>query len=179
MKKISCIIVSILLAAVLLSSTTSRTIYGFQDNGIGEYVNVAPLKHGEWKTPPGHYGLMAMYANRFLSNAQANGNYLILWNTVKTSFSDYFVLDIRANSAYCLRHIIGAVNIPYATVAEPYNLELLPTEQPILVVCGSGLMSSQVAPLLGMMGYQVRILIGGMGGVPSADYPTYTKVGCP
>jgi rhodanese-related sulfurtransferase len=119
-----------------------------------------------------------MYANRFLLNAQANGNCLIAWSAVKNDLNSYFVVDIRANNSYCSRHIIGAVNIPYAAVAEPYDLDKLPTDRPILVVCGSGGMSSQIAPILGMMGYQVRILTLGMIGVPSADYLTYTQVGC-
>ncbi len=179
MRKRSIVVASILLAGVLISTVTSRIVYGFQDNGIGEYVDVAPLKHEDWKTPPGHYGLMAMYANRFLSNAPANGSYLISWSNVKTALSDYFIVDVRANSAYCSRHIKGAVNIPYATAAEPYNLDLLPTDQPILVYCGSGLTSSQVGAILGMMGYQVRILTNGFGAVPSGDFPIYTEVGCP
>jgi len=174
MKRTSWIVAAILLAAVLISWAPSK-IYGFQDPGIGEYVNVAPLKHGDWQTPPGHYGLMAHYANSFLSDAPSNGNYLILWSLVQPDLSDYCIVDIRPATAYCTNHIIEAINIPYATVAEPYNLEKLPTDRrPILVVCGSGLLASQVAPLLGMMGYQVRILINGMGAVP----PEY-KVPCP
>jgi len=158
-------------AAVLILLATSK-ISGFQDPGIGEYVNVAPLKHGEWKTPPGHYGLMASYANSFLSKAPSNGNYQVTWSFVQPDVSDYFVLDVRSNSAYCGGHIIGAVNIPYAMVAEPYNLAKLPVDQPILVVCGTGMLSSQVAPILGMMGYQVRILTTAMKDVPQADKET-------
>ncbi len=153
-------------AVMLILSATSR-ISGFQNLGIGEYVNVAPLKHASWQTPPGHYGLMASYANSYLSKALSNGNYQVTWDFVDLHLEDYFVLDIRSNSAYCSSHIIGAVNIPYATVAEPYNLDKLPTDQPILIVCGSGMLSSQIAPILGMMGYQVRILSNGMNSVPS------------
>ena len=58
-------------------------------------------------------------------------------------------------------------NIPYAEVAKPWNLEQLPTDRPILVVCGSGALSSQVATVLGVLGYQVRNLSGGMAVVPA------------
>ncbi len=168
MKTINWMIVTILTAVVLISPAT-KGIYGFQDSGIGEYVNVAPLKIDDWTTPPGHYGLMASYANTFLSAGPSNGNYVVTWDFVKNNLSEYFVVDVRSNAAYCTSHIIGSINIPYATVAKPYNLDKLPTDQPILVVCSTGIMSGQVAAILGMMGYQVRILSGGIGAVPSAS----------
>ncbi len=172
MKRTSWIIASISIAAVLISTATNKT-YAVQDSGIGEYVDVAPLKGEGWNTPPGHYGLMALYANRFLSNGPANGSYVVTWSFVKPNISQYFVLDVRA-TGFCAGHIAGAVNIPYATVVQPYNLDRLPTDQPILVVCASGAQSGQVGALLGMMGYQVRILAGGMATVPAAD-----RVNCP
>ncbi len=172
MKRFGWIIASVSIAAVLIAAAINKT-YAFQDSGIGEYVDVAPLKGEGWNTPPGHYGLMALYANNFLSKGPLSGNYLVSWSFVKPNLSDYFVLDVRP-SGFCSGHIAGAVNIPYAAVAQPYNLDKLPTDQPILVVCGSGALSSQVGALLGMMGYQVRILTGGMATVPAAD-----RVSCP
>ncbi len=154
------------MATVIFSG--AGMISGFQEGGIGEYVNVAPLKHGDWNTPPGHYGLMANYANSYSSKAPLNGNYLVTWGFVQPNLTDYFIVDVRAASAYCSGHIIDAVNIPFATVAEPYNLEKLPTDRPILVVCGSGILASQAGAILGMMGYQVRILNARMTDVPSA-----------
>jgi hypothetical protein len=129
MGKLSILVASILLAAVLISSAPSK-IYGDQDSGIGDFVNVAPLKHGDWKTPPGHYGLLALYADSFLSASPLNGSYQVTWSFVEPDLSDYFIVDVRPNTAYCTNHIIGAVNIPYATVAKPYNLDKLPTDQP-------------------------------------------------
>ena len=164
------LVASVLLAALVMSSAIGKQIYGFQDPGIGDYVNVAPLKHDDgrtppghddWRTPPGHYGLMANYANIFLTQAASNGSFLVTWAYVKPLLSDYFVVDIRANSAYCAGHIGGAINIPYGTVAQPNNLDKLPTDQPILVVCATGHQSSQVGAILGMLGYQVRILYTG------------------
>jgi rhodanese-related sulfurtransferase len=151
-------------SALLIVSATSK-ISGFQDDGIGEYVNVAPLKHGDWKTPPGHYGLMASYAHSFFSNAQANGNYVVKWDFVQPNLSDYFIVDVRP-SGFCSSHIIGAINIPFGEIAQPYNLNTLPTDQPILVVCGSGILASQVGSVLGVMGYQVRILTTALKDIP-------------
>ena len=79
---------------------------------------------------------------------------------------DFFVLDVRGASAFDLRHLPGAINIPYAEVAKPWNLEKLPADRPILVVCASGALSSQVGTVLGVLGYHVRNLSGGMAVVP-------------
>jgi rhodanese-related sulfurtransferase len=134
-----------------------------QDSGTGEFVNVAPQPR-EWKTPPGHYGLIAGYADDYLSQGPGNGNYV--WSfTNAADVSGFFIVDVRSNTAYCNGHIPGAVNIPFASVAKPWNLDLLPTGQPILVVCATGQMSGQVAAILGTLGYQVRILNGGMNGI--------------
>jgi rhodanese-related sulfurtransferase len=169
MRRTGWIISAVLLAVVVIASAIGRQIYAFQDPGNGEYVNVAPLKQDDWKTPPGHYGLMANYANGFLTQAVSNGSFVVTWSYVKPLLGDYFVVDIRSNTAYCAGHISGAVNIPYGTVAQPYNLDKLPTDQPILVMCSSGHQSSQVGAILGMMGYQVRILYTGMLAVPTAN----------
>ena len=77
-----------------------------------------------------------------------------------------FILDVRGTTTFNLRHLPGAINISYAAVAKPWNLDQLPTDQPILVVCGSGALSSQVATVLGVLGYSVRSLLGGMAVVP-------------
>ena len=125
--------------------------------------------------PPGHYGLVAAYADIFLSEAAANGSYRITWAALNDGIDDpekpdqlddFFIVDIRSPSAFNTRHIPGAVNIPYAEFAKPWHLESLPTDQPILVVCGSGALSNQVAAILGMLGYGVRSLDGGMAVVP-------------
>jgi rhodanese-related sulfurtransferase len=175
MKRMNLIVLSVLsLTAVFLFFLAPGTS---QDKGVGEYVNVAPSKSHDWLTPPGHYGLMASYADNFLSNGPANGSYIITWAALNDAInlpdkadelSDFFIVDVRAQSAYSNGHIPGAVNILYAEVAKPWNLALLPVDQPILTVCGSGSMSGQVAAVLGMLGYEVRTLSNGMKDVPAA-----------
>jgi len=146
-----------------------------QAQGIGDYARGAAPKHSNWPIPPGPYGLIASYADDFLSNGAANGNYMISWTILSDTnddpsladqLDDFFVLDVRGATAFNTRHLPGATNIPYAEVAKPWNLDQLPTDQPILVVCASGALSSQVATVLGMLGYNVRYLLGGMAVVP-------------
>jgi len=51
-------------------------------------------------------------------------------------------------------------------VDDSEKADQLPTDRPILVVCASGALSSQVATVLGVLGYNVRNLSGGMAVVP-------------
>ena len=160
-------------AVVLLGFTPAMC----QAQGVGDYARGAAPRHSDWTMPPGPYGLIASYADEFLSNGSANGNYMISWAILSDTnddasladqLDDFFVLDVRGAAAFNLRHLPGAINIPYAAVAKPWNLDQLPTDQPILVVCASGALSGQVATVLGMLGYNVRFLSGGMAVVPAS-----------
>jgi rhodanese-related sulfurtransferase len=152
----------------------------FEAQDVGQYASGVAPKHVEWKTPPGHFGLIAGYADDFLSKAPSNGNYMISWATLTDGvddpekadqLEDFLVLDIRAAAVFNSRHLTGAINVPFADVAKPWNLAELPTSQPILVVCGSGATAAQTGALLGMMGYNIRILTGGMNAVPASYAP--------
>ena len=160
------------IALSLLGFVTTTSL----GQGVGDYASGAAPKHLDWRVPPGHFGLLAGYANDFLSAAPANGSYVIGWSALVDStddpeladqLDDFFILDIRGKTTFDAGHLLGATNIPYAEVAKPWNLEKLPAGPAILVVCGSGALSSQVAAALGMMGYNVRVLTGGMSQVPA------------
>lgn len=150
-----------------------------QAQGVGNAASGAAPKGTDWSVPPGHYGLIASYADFFLANGPANGNYVITWGTLMGAnidpakpnvLADFFIVDVRATTAFNKGHLDGAINILYAELARPSNLAVLPVGQPILLVCGTGMMSSQAGAILGMLGYNVRILSGGMAAVP-VSYP--------
>lgn len=164
----------LIVAFAALLSCVVPSICRAQD--VGDYASGAAPKVWDWTVPPGHYGLLASYADAFLSNAPANGNYVISWTALTDAtdeadkadqLADFFVVDVRGKTAFDAGHLAGAINIPYASLAQPSNLASLPTDQAILVVCGSGLTSSQAAAVLGMLGYNVRVLMGGMAVVPA------------
>jgi len=164
--------VGVVVAAVVCLGFVPATC---QAQGVGDYASGAAPKHSNWTIPPGPYGLIANYSDDFLSNGAANGNYLMTWVALTDAvddsekadqLADFFILDVRGATAFNARHLPGATNIPYAEVAKPWNLDQLPTDQPILVVCGSGALSGQVATVLGVLGYNVRNLSGGMAVVP-------------
>ena len=143
---------------------------------VGDYASGAAPKGGGWNVPPGQYGLLASYADFFLSNGPNNGSYVITWailtgndNPDKADvLADFFIVDVRTATVFSGGHLAGAVNLPYPDLAKPSSLAVLPTDRPILVVCGSGLQSAQGAAILGMLGYNVRILSGGMAVVPAS-----------
>jgi rhodanese-related sulfurtransferase len=166
--------IAMVLAIMALLSVPTGALLGGQDSGKNTTVNQAPFGSDFWSLPPGHFKLIAHYADLYLSDGPANGNYVVTWSFLNDEIDDparadelgdFFVLDVRSTSAYCGGHIPGAVNIPFAAAAKLPNFGLLPTGQPILVVCASGMMSSQVASILGTLGYPVRTLAQGMPSV--------------
>lgn len=78
-------------------------------------------------------------------------------------------MDVRSEAAFNARNLGGdIVNIPYAELAKSWKLARLRTDKPLLVVCVTGMMSSQAGAILGMLGYKLRILSGGMAAVPAS-----------
>jgi len=182
MKRISWIIVSVLLA-VLLSSWLPGKIYGFQDFSIGDYARIAPQKHGDWWVPPGHFALLASYVNAYLANTEANNGYTIVWSPIESNFDDYAFVDVRDHASYCTSHIKAATNLPYIStlnypLAQPSNLENLPPDKTIVVYCWGGGLSARVTPFLGIMGYDVRTLTYAFASIP-ASFKEAGGAGCP
>jgi rhodanese-related sulfurtransferase len=83
-----------------------------------------------------------------------------------------FLLDLREASEITTNgYIEGAVNIPTRTLMK--NLDKLPTkDQPIIVMCGSGVRSPLGMASLQMLGYtNVKSLTGGFGAWKAANLP--------
>ncbi|NNL13060.1 MAG: rhodanese-like domain-containing protein [Acidimicrobiia bacterium] len=83
--------------------------------------------------------------------------------------NDPFIVSVRAPDAYALGHIEGAINIPWKTIADPANLALLPTDQPIVVYCYTGHTGQVAATILNVLGYDVQNLKFGMMGWTADD----------
>jgi len=75
---------------------------------------------------------------------------------------NYFILSVRAASAYDAGHIPGAINIPWRDVAEDASLTLLPTDETIVVYCYTGHTGGLATAALGIMGYDTENLKWGM-----------------
>ncbi len=80
-----------------------------------------------------------------------------------------FLLDVREVSEWVDDgYIEGAVNAPLREVAD--NLDVLPTDQPIVVYCKGGWRGTIAMVALQMLGYDVRNLAGGISGWVAAEY---------
>lgn len=64
---------------------------------------------------------------------------------------DAVLLDVREEDEFAEGHVPGAINIPIREI--PDNLELIPTDRPVWVMCLSGWRAGQAMSALGMMGY--------------------------
>lgn len=70
----------------------------------------------------------------------------------------YFILDIRPRVDFNQGHIKGAVNIPFPALGVRENLERVPRDKKIVVVCAFASSSGQVAAILKMLGYDAVLL---------------------
>ena len=152
-----------------------------QDNGETVGISASTLKSST-PLPSGQYALMAKYADDFLSGVAHRTLYAeTLMNGTDDPnkadvIGDFFVVDIRLPVDFCAGHIEGAINIPYATIAKPENLALLPTDKPLLIVCYTGHTASVATGIYNMLGYDTWTLRFGMMGWNTA---TTMKVGSP
>lgn len=72
---------------------------------------------------------------------------------------EMLIIDIRNAEDYEKGHLKGAVNIPYATVAE--SLDIIPNDIPVYVNCYTGQTSSQTVALLNVAGKYATNIQGG------------------
>ena len=93
--------------------------------------------------------------------------------TLMVNKQDAKVIDVRSKDEFKKGHIIDALNV---TLAEIKNNQVTSLEKfktnPIVLVCGAGMTSSQAAQLLSKQGFEnVFNLKGGMGEWQGANLP--------
>ncbi|HLI34524.1 MAG TPA: rhodanese-like domain-containing protein [Terriglobia bacterium] len=71
-----------------------------------------------------------------------------------------FLLDCREPWEYESASIAGSVLIPMGSI--PQNLDKIPSDRPVVVICHSGMRSLDVAFWLRQQGIQARSLSGGI-----------------
>jgi rhodanese-related sulfurtransferase/predicted small lipoprotein YifL len=76
----------------------------------------------------------------------------------------YVILSVRKAEDYAKGHVAGAINIPYAQVANEENLKKLPTDKKIIVICYTGHTASQITMFLNQLGYDAYAMKFGMMG---------------
>lgn len=140
------------------------------------------------------YETIAGLANTDMSSMPTSGNYannVITAEELATMLEEpamveaMYLLDIRAAADYQeVGHIEGAVNIPFKDVGVPENLDMLPKDKKIIVICYTGNTAAQTTMILRLLGYDAAVLkFGSMGwaantmtqgyvdSITAADYP--------
>ncbi len=88
----------------------------------------------------------------------------VVYDDLQLATPTYYILSVRAQSAYELGHISGAHRIDWRNVAQTANLATLPTDQKIVVYCYTGHTGGLASWALGIMGYDTVNLRYGMMG---------------
>lgn len=114
---------------------------------------------------------------KYIKDVDSKWNY-ITPKELKGKESKYFILDIRDKDAYKKGHIKGAKNIFWMDLLKEDNIDKLPKDKTILLVCYVGHTASQMLLALSLLGYNVKSLKFGMGqspveGVPVAGWTDY------
>lgn len=65
---------------------------------------------------------------------------------------EYQLIDVREEEEYAAAHIPGTINIPLSEF--PARFDEISEESPVLLVCNTGVRSSQAALFLAGMGYE-------------------------
>ncbi len=69
---------------------------------------------------------------------------------------DYQFIDVREEEEHAEAHIPGAINIPLSEF--PARLDEISEDGPVVLVCNTGVRSSQAALFLAGMGYEEDLL---------------------
>ncbi len=78
------------------------------------------------------------------------------------SNDDLYLLDVREPDELLDSKIDGAVNIPLAEIFQPNGMDSIPTDKPVVVICGSGNRATIATYALAQEGIDFQVLEGGM-----------------
>ena len=114
----------------------------------------------------------------YIKSIDENWNYITAPEVNNMGLDKFFLLDVRHPKDYKKGHIPNTTNIFWKRILEEKNLEKLPKNKKILVICYVGHTASQVLVILKLLGYNVKVLKFGMGlspavGVPVAGWMDY------
>jgi len=132
----------------------------------------APAAQAFSKPSDDDYTVLAEKANTVMSKMATSGDYAnntISAEELKTKLAGadkdkLFLLDVRGTADFNKGHIEGAVNVPFAAVAVPDNLKLLPKDKKVIVICYTGNTAAQANTILRMLDYDAAVLKFGMMG---------------
>lgn len=115
----------------------------------------------------------------FLEETKDDWNYITPMDFYKNYYNKKpFILDLRQKNDFNQFHIRGSTNIFWLDLMKKENLNKLPKNKHIFLICYVGHTSSQALVLLKMLGYKVTAIKFGFGkspvfGVPVAGWLNY------
>ena len=115
----------------------------------------------------------------YIKDVDKNWNYITppdLKKAIEKDSKKYFLLDVRKNEEFKQGHIKGATNIFWKELLN--NLDKLPNDKTIVLICYVGHTASQMLTALNLLGYKSIVLKFEMGispveGVPVAGWIDY------
>lgn len=75
---------------------------------------------------------------------------------------DLYLLDVRQPDELLESKIDGSINIPMAEIFQPNGMDLIPTDKPVVIICGSGNRATIATYALAQEGIDFQVLEGGM-----------------
>lgn len=75
---------------------------------------------------------------------------------------DLYLLDVREPDELLESKIDGAVNIPLAEIFQPNGMDSIPTDEPVVIICGSGNRATIATYALAQEGVDFQVLEGGI-----------------
>lgn len=81
------------------------------------------------------------------------------------------VVDVRTPEAFANGHIVDAVSLPFADIDSKYKKLEKFKSQPIVILCALGNDAPRAAVSLAKLGFEVKILAGGLRAWQMAEMP--------
>lgn len=115
------------------------------------------------------------YLQTYLQDTKNDWNYITPIDYYNKYYdknnNKHILIDLRRNEDYKKGHIKGSQNIYWLDILEKENLNKLPINKTIFLICYVGHTSSQVMTLLKLLGYTVVSIKFGYGISPARKIP--------
>jgi len=110
---------------------------------------------------------MKYYFEDFLKNTHSDWNYILPTQLHKENLKNYYLLDVRKPKDFKKGHIQGSTNIFWKDLISLKNINKLPKNKEIIIICYVGHTASQILVMLKLLGYKARVLKFGIGESPT------------
>lgn len=111
---------------------------------------------------------------KFLLQTKNDWNYITptdFYQKFYTKNKDFILIDLRKKEDFDKFHIKGSINIFWLDILKNENLNKLPVDKKIFLICYVGHTSSQVMVILKLLGYNAISIKFGYGISPSFGIP--------